>query len=161
MKHRRILPAEDVRTLQEQRIAWNRTVFFGLLEKLPANWRALLEHESRARRAAKHLQANFRERAGNAPERIAELLELIEDAVLVPVRLAGDVARLWPQISDAPVGSITVGGAEDGASWGNFGSLLQRASRREIMERQWRAIAEIPRELYTTTTEGEWRRYSH
>ncbi len=158
MKHRRILPAEDVRTLQEQRIAWDRTVFFGLLEKLPANWRALLEHESRARRAAKHFETNFTERAGNAPEPVAELLELIEDAVLVPARLAADVARLWPQISDAPTGSITVGGAEDGTSWENFGSFLRRAaSRRELMERQWGAIAEIPRELYTTTTEAEWR----
>jgi hypothetical protein len=158
MKHRRLLPEEDVRTLQDQRIAWDRTVFFGLLEELPENWRALLEHASRARRAAKHLEVDFTGHGAAAPEPVAELLELIQGVLLVPARLAADVAGLWPRISDAPARTITVGGAEQQADWGNFGSLLARAaSRREAIERHWGRIAEIPLELFTGRMEAAWR----
>lgn len=95
IRHKTRISHNDVETLMSGRIAWDRTIYFGLLRDLPPRWRRLLEAQSRALRAAKPDHEQDLYKAQPEPEPVPELLKLIESTLVLPVRLGADVYAAW------------------------------------------------------------------
>jgi hypothetical protein len=158
-RHKRRMPPLDVATLRDGKIAWDRSVFFGLLASLPTNWREFLEQESRAIRAARHLQNDVARRRLPQPEPVRELLELIEETLLLPNRLAVDVYNLWSEVQEtSTLGSVEVVGTGEGQEFWDVGAFLRMSGTQDIetVDANWATISELPTSE-SLTNEIAWR----
>ncbi len=161
LKHRTRLRSDDVYTLQEQRIAWDRTVYFALLHDLPSVWREFLEAQSHAEYAAKKLEAESQwesQSRFHSQVPVQELLALVESTLLVPARIAAQIHSRW--ISALPTDdllSIDVIGANGSEPW-KLGRLLSAAHRQwEQLETGWEATHNLSEIENTTVEDLKWR----
>jgi hypothetical protein len=145
LRHRSRLPAVDFERLQQQRIVWDRTVFFGLLRELPSKWREFLEHESRALRARSSIRESWflSERLDGEPVR--ELLTLVETTLLSPARLAADLRSRWEEVFGAEsiqtIQVVTPEGVPE--AWDMVKLLRQPTRRGEAVEGGWSQLADL------------------
>jgi hypothetical protein len=153
VRHRARLPEIDLETLRESRVAWDRTMFFGLLRDLPGRWREFLENQSRALRARSDIQRPQLEARAVEGEPVRELLTLVEQTLLSSARLASDVQVGWTGLfGAASLASLQVvepNGAPE--SW-VLPNLLSGATRRsDTLDAGWIQIRDVP---IDTTFEG-------
>lgn len=159
LRHKSRLFDADIETLRQSRVFWNRTVFFGLLRELPAEWRAFFEYESRALRARANLTETYTRRIGNEAEPTQELRDLLESTLMSTVRIAADVQRGWSAVLGANTMSELQVVEPDGTPepW-NVVALVASASREEErLDELWVQVGELP--FSETPEEGEerWR----
>lgn len=155
LRHKTHLALVDVDTLREARIAWDRTVYFGLLRKLPSRWRQVLEAESRVRWIVNNPGALLQ--SWTAPVR--ELLELLEATLMSPLRLAAKVHTTGLEVLGAEaVASFDLGDAEGRVESWNLPAFLRfSAGKREPLESQWEGVRELPLTESLEGMEFRWR----
>lgn len=162
LRHKARVNAVDLETLLEGRIAWDRTVFFGLLQNLPGKWREFLEARSRAMRVTNHLLETSYRWSPAEPEPVRELLSLIEETILAPSRLAADIHSDWAAVfGRAPhLGPIrVVGESGEPEAWNLSQTMNISALRRDSLESYWRLVNELPMDDTITERRVKWRRH--
>jgi hypothetical protein len=145
LPHRSHVPSVDFETLQQERVVWDRTIFFGLLRRLPNKWREFLEHESRARRARYNIGDSWSIPDRLHVEPVRELLTLVETTLLSPARLAADVGTAWEEVfGAASVQAIQVVTPEGDPERWNLVALMRVAAHgSDALEGGWRQLAGV------------------
>ncbi len=159
MRHKSRVSSVDVKTLAQERISWDRTVFFGLLRELPGRWREVLEAESRARRAAGHVRETIQRWTPPETEPVKELLGLLEDTVVSPTRLAAELLAQWSATlgRDTLTSTEVVGPEQSDESW-RLPQLLEIAARKtETIDTNWTTVSDLPFAEPLRGEEFNWR----
>lgn len=158
LRHRCRLPRADAETLLGERIAWDRTIFFGLLRELPERWREFLEAESRARHAVAGLHEMS---SGHKPpsEPVRELLDLVTATLISPASIGADAYARWvAALGQETIKEVEVA-ARDGRSdsWSLRALLATAATTAGPLLHNWRALSDLPVAKSLTGREFVWR----
>lgn len=155
MRHKARISGSDLETLKESRIAWDRSVFFGLLSRLPPPWRAVLEAESRVR-SAYEASESFSSRP--RPEPAKELLSLLEALLLVPAQIGADVERMWTDaLGEILVNTDVMTSDGEREPWNLRMFLSVASSSAEQLAISWNAVRELPYGANLADSKVQWR----
>lgn len=102
-RHHGLLSDDDVDVVEQGQIHLQRSVYFGLLRRLPPPWRAYFEARARARIALATPQ-DKRDLANEPP--LNELWEDLVSSVIAPIGHAAQARQILDELGEATAGPI-------------------------------------------------------